>query len=67
MNDSYNDLKEYLLYIKYRESKHLEDLRNTGQLESHTLNLHQYMIDKYPEMIAKIYTKEEIEQGPGGM
>ena len=67
MDQNFNELKEYLLYIKNRENRYLEELRQSGNLATYILNLHQEMADKYPQMIVKVYTQEEIDNDERGL
>ena len=53
---------EFLQYIRARESHYLEELWKNGKLHEYILNLNKEMIDKYPEMIVKVYTREEIDE-----
>lgn len=59
-------MSEYLMYLRQRESNRLEELRRNGDLCEFILNLHQEMIDKYPDMIEHNYTEEEIDGMMGG-
>lgn len=65
MNENYNNLQEHLLFIRQREAQKLEELRQSGQLLQYTLDLHKDMMEKYPEMITRVYTKEEVESEMG--
>lgn len=67
MSENFNELKEYLLYIRQKENQKLEFLKERGELGTYIFNLHQKMLIKYPEMIDKIITENGIENGPGGM
>ena len=63
MSEDFFGVQEYLQSIRQRRSQLLERLRETGELHEYTRRLHAEMIEKYPDMIEKIYTKEEIDQG----
>jgi len=67
MEENYNAMQEYLRFIRQRESEKLDRLKQSGKLPEYILNLNGEMIEKYPEMIARVYTKEEIDDGQGGM
>ena len=67
MNDEeIQQMSEYLMYLRQRESNRLEELRRNGSLCEFILNLHQEMIYKYPDMIEHNYTEEEIDDMMGG-
>ena len=62
MNDENIYYDEFLQYIRWSESKKLDVYREFGRLPEYILNMHKEMIEKYPEMIVKIYTDEELEK-----
>ena len=66
MNDNEINVEEFVLGIRQRQSQFLEQLRKSGRLHQYLLELNEEMNAKYPEMIVKIYTKEEIDDGGMG-
>ena len=61
-NDYYDDnvcYDELLQYIRNERSQRLEEARKAGMLCDYILNKHKEMMEKYPEMIAHVYTDEE--------
>ena len=66
MNDNEINVEEFVLEIRQRQSQFLEQLRKSGRLHQYLLELNEEMNAKYPEMIVKIYTKEEIDDGGMG-
>ena len=61
MNDDIQYMQEFMQMIRRRQSEKLDILRRNGGLCEFILNLHQEMIDKYPDMIEHNYTEDEIE------
>ena len=61
-NEENNAFYEHLQYIKYKQDRIMDELRQTGKLNQYILDLHKEMILKYPEMIVQIYTREEIDE-----
>lgn len=66
MNDNEINVEEFVLEIRQRQSQFLEQLRRSGRLHQYLLELNEEMNAKYPEMIVKTYTKEEIDDGGMG-
>ena len=64
--ENISELQEYLLYIKREQDQTLHRLHEQGLLLEYIRNLHQEMNEKYPEMIVRTYTKEEIDDELGG-
>ena len=58
--ENFNNIQEYLLYIKQRQDSHLDELHKRGLLLEYIRILHQEMNDKYPEMIVKTFTDDEM-------
>jgi hypothetical protein len=54
---------EFLQYIRNKHSVFLNELRESGKLDQYLVDLHQRMLEKYPEMIEKIYTDDGIIEG----
>ena len=67
MGENFGEIREYLLYLRQKESGKLDELYRAGKLRDYLLQLNKEMISKYPEMIERVYSEEEIEQGPGGV
>ena len=67
MNED-TELVEYLMSIRSRKSELLNRLKQQGKLAAYILDLNQEMIEKYPDMVEHVYTKEEIDDtlGNGG-
>ena len=64
--DNFSEVQEYLLNIRREKSALLDYLKERGKLADYILDINLEMIQKYPEMITHIYTKEEIDDGRGG-
>ena len=67
MNED-TELVEYLMSIRSRKSELLDRLKQQGKLAAYILDLNREMIEKYPDMVEHVYTKEEIDDtmGNGG-
>ena len=63
MNDQGMNFLEYSMSIRQRQSQFLENLRRSGRLHQYLLQLNEEMNERYPEMIVKTFTKEEIDDG----
>ena len=66
MNENFSEVQEYLLHIRREKAALLEHLRQRGELADYVLNMNIKMMEKYPEMITRVYTREEIDDGRGG-
>ena len=66
MNENFSEVQEYLLHLRREKSALLDHLRQTGRLADYIMNMNMQMMEKYPEMITHVYTREEIDDGRGG-